>query len=622
MFTRLTVYLLAIGFGLLSLLGPNFAVLAHGQTTIFGPEVYTRDTGKPQNIVKSFSVQNLTQEFTISVQNGEGKWGKVSSAVIELNGVRIVAPNEFNKQVDLITKPINLQEENEITVQVRSEPGTSIVVIIVGSEGEVVFGTVNGVAIKADGSQVSNANLVLQFPASGAAYEGLTDASGLFSFTDLPTDGNFVVNISTVDGLTGSANGFIIQSSPEAAITVILSPPGNGMVSGNVISETGIAVPNVIVSITFMETDYTASVITDAVGSFILEELPTDGSFIIIAFDPVTVASGSKISFITSSIPQQTIQIKLKAPAAINPEFMNGDFSNGTLDGWETSGDVIIVPQSSVFPTSTSSTYSNQMSTFLSIDESSQLSASQTATDCTSSPYSAVVTTAGDYNALGKLSQTFLVGAGQDTLVGRIRFVSNEWPTWYGSEYNDSFVVYLITPGGSKVLAKGNLNSSTWEAGVAGFNGATAEIDIAVDVSALVGQAITLAVTVSDVGDMIIDSGVVVSNFKIIDKNNRNFYAAGTWNGNTTVNASLGQAVWITVKNVNVLGTTISISPNFGQTQQLILLPLQQHTFSFSVFSEEPVGWTFDISTMSDAFIVTYIIESTWIPGMPPNPCY
>ena len=147
MFNRLTVYLLAIGFGLLSLLGSNFAVLAHGQTTIFGPEVYTRDTGKPQNIVKSFSVQNLTQEFTISVQNGEGKCGKVSSAVIELNGVRVVAPNEFNKQVDLITKPINLQEENEIAVQVRSEPGTSIVVTIVGSEGEVVFGTVNGVAV-------------------------------------------------------------------------------------------------------------------------------------------------------------------------------------------------------------------------------------------------------------------------------------------------------------------------------------------------------------------------------------------------------------------------------------------------------------------------------------------
>ena len=262
------------------------------------------------------------------------------------------------------------------------------------------------------------------------------------------------------------------------------------------------------------------------------------------------------------------------------------------------------------------------MSTFSSIDESSQLYTSQTATDCTSSPYSAIVTTSGDYNALGKLSQTFLVGTGQDTLVGRIRFVSNEWPTWYGSEYNDSFVVYLNTPGGSKVLAKGNLNSSTWEAGVAGFNGATSEIDIAIDVSAFEGQAITLAVEVSDVGDMIIGSGVVVSNFKIIDKNNRNFYAAGTWNGNTTVNVSLGQAVWITVKNVNVLGTTISISHNFGQIQQLILLPLQQHTFCFSIFSSEPVGWTFDISTVSDAFIVTYIIESTWIPGMPPNPCY
>lgn len=49
----------------LSLLPFCLTSFAYGQTPIFGPEVYTRGTGKPQKIVKSFSVQNPTGGFTI-----------------------------------------------------------------------------------------------------------------------------------------------------------------------------------------------------------------------------------------------------------------------------------------------------------------------------------------------------------------------------------------------------------------------------------------------------------------------------------------------------------------------------------------------------------------------------
>lgn len=130
MFKKATLYLLGI---VLLLITPDFTTLAYGQTTVFGPEFYTRSTGKPQKIIKSFSVQNLNQEFTLSVQNGEGKRERVSSAVIEINGVKVVGPEEFNKQVSMITKPINLKQQNEIAVEVRSKPGTSIVVTILGS---------------------------------------------------------------------------------------------------------------------------------------------------------------------------------------------------------------------------------------------------------------------------------------------------------------------------------------------------------------------------------------------------------------------------------------------------------------------------------------------------------
>jgi len=124
MLKKLTPYLLGI------ILLPYLVGLAYGQTTVFGPEVYTRDTGKPQKIVKSFSVKSPVPPFTLVVNNGEGKRGRVTSAVIEINGVQVLGPEEFNKQIDEITVPVKLEKQNEIAVEIRGEPGTFLTVTI------------------------------------------------------------------------------------------------------------------------------------------------------------------------------------------------------------------------------------------------------------------------------------------------------------------------------------------------------------------------------------------------------------------------------------------------------------------------------------------------------------
>lgn len=144
MWSRLIICFLTV-----VLFGFNLVPDALGQTPVFGPEKYIRETGKPQKITKTFSVQNPEGEFTLNVQNGEGKRGRVSSAVIELNGVRVVGPNEFNKQVDLITKPISLKQQNEISVEVRSQPGTWIIVTILGT-GVPPVSPISGITINPD----------------------------------------------------------------------------------------------------------------------------------------------------------------------------------------------------------------------------------------------------------------------------------------------------------------------------------------------------------------------------------------------------------------------------------------------------------------------------------------
>ena len=76
------------------------------------------------------------------------------------------------------------------------------------------------------------------------------------------------------------------------------------------------------------------------------------------------------------------------------------------------------------------------------------------------------------------------------------------------------------------------------------------------------------------------------------------------------------------VKNVNVLGTMFSITAKFstGDTTKSALIPPQTTAdFLFTQFGSEPMGWQFDIDSDSDAFIVTWKLFSTWIPGDPPN---
>lgn len=99
--------------------------------------------------------------------------------------------------------------------------------------------------------------------------------------------------------------------------------------------------------------------------------------------------------------------------------------------------------------------------------------------------------------------------------------------------------------------------------------------------------------------------------FKLLD--------SGTWNNSATLNYQGGQVMHFQVKNVNVLGTTLSINSNLGGNKSLIILPQQTGDIRFDCFGSEPMGWTFDVSTDSDAFIVGWQLFSSWTPGDPAN---
>jgi hypothetical protein len=114
------------------ILASTVTVNAQEQVPVFGPETYQRAKGAPTGVVKTFSVQNPDGNFTLNIQNGEGNRGRISSAVIKLNGVIVVGPNDFNKKVDLITKDVDLTQQNTLSVELRSAPGAFLLVTVLG----------------------------------------------------------------------------------------------------------------------------------------------------------------------------------------------------------------------------------------------------------------------------------------------------------------------------------------------------------------------------------------------------------------------------------------------------------------------------------------------------------
>lgn len=104
-----------------------------------------------------------------------------------------------------------------------------------------------------------------------------------------------------------------------------------------------------------------------------------------------------------------------------------------------------------------------------------------------------------------------------------------------------------------------------------------------------------------------------------MDSAGRRLSTSGSWNGNASLDVQGGQGMNFVLKNLNVLGTTISIASNLGGAKSANLLPQVPQELEFDCFGSEPMSWHFDITTESDAFLVGWELYATWLPGDPPN---
>jgi hypothetical protein len=136
---------------LVLLLGVLIGASSAVEVTLFGPNQYLRTSGKP-NLYKD-SFPGIAGKGKLIVVNGDkdddhrrremhekdSHRGKdcdnddnhrVSSALISVNGRLILGPKDFNQEPYILEVPISLRENNSISVELRSEPGSYLMLEI------------------------------------------------------------------------------------------------------------------------------------------------------------------------------------------------------------------------------------------------------------------------------------------------------------------------------------------------------------------------------------------------------------------------------------------------------------------------------------------------------------
>ena len=109
-------------------------------TTIFGPEVFQREQGKPQSYVRRFSVDNPTGRFNLEVINGDAEdvadykkqqKQRVSSAEILLNDIKIAGYDDLKKDVRRLSLPVTLNRgDNTLKITLKGDPVSMLSVAI------------------------------------------------------------------------------------------------------------------------------------------------------------------------------------------------------------------------------------------------------------------------------------------------------------------------------------------------------------------------------------------------------------------------------------------------------------------------------------------------------------
>jgi hypothetical protein len=115
----------------------GFIPTVYGQSLVFGPEFFSNNRGKYQRVIRSFSVEDVGQNFILSMQGGGSSEKRMGRGTVKING-EMIASLDLGKPFKILTKTVKLQKQNDISVDVPDGDGTSVVVTIMNLEEHAV----------------------------------------------------------------------------------------------------------------------------------------------------------------------------------------------------------------------------------------------------------------------------------------------------------------------------------------------------------------------------------------------------------------------------------------------------------------------------------------------------
>jgi len=197
-----------------------------GTFVAFGPENFVRATGKPLPVTTHFTILNPNTAFTLRLDNGglHGTLGRVSSAVITLNGVEVARPSDFNQKVARIEKPVKLALRNDLVVELRGQPGGGITVQVIGVDNDLPAITAT-VEPPPNAAGWHNADVTVRFACSDST-------SGIATCTapvTVATEGaNQLIDGTAVDRAGNTATASATVNLDKTAPLVDITSPADG----------------------------------------------------------------------------------------------------------------------------------------------------------------------------------------------------------------------------------------------------------------------------------------------------------------------------------------------------------------------------------------------------------
>ncbi|HYR85374.1 MAG TPA: choice-of-anchor L domain-containing protein [Terriglobia bacterium] len=318
---------------------------------------------------------------------------------------------------------------------------------------------------------------------------GIPSLRNQLVFTDVATrQGSVIVS-------EGSAGPGVLGGGPFIILADIDSGLATGIVSDATGPRRGAVVSNTTNSLV---------AVTNSLGRYTL--FINGGLFTVTGFDPFKGSLGSSSGNVVIAGSTVTANLSLTpvtSPPITRDGIRNSGFERGDLTSWATSGAASAVRQ--LGPTST-----------------------EVVIRPTEGQWMADINTGtGAVGGVGSsLKQTFKVPAGVRTLRVDFNFVSEEFPEFVGSEFDDSFRALITTPNGQTTFASVSVNAS------GGFQligdclfpggdntcGQTGWRTGTVDLSAYAGTTTPITVellfSADDRGDNIYDTHVLIDNIR------------------------------------------------------------------------------------------------------------